>query len=121
MSQPPQPPQQPPRQQWTPQPPPQVPSPPPAEAGERRTLLAREPVVITNVIAALAIAVCSLLREFGLPVTDGQQTAIVGVVGAVGVVIAALVARHYTTPLTDPRDQLGRPLATLPPARGGAR
>lgn len=52
----------------------------------------REPVLVTSLVAA----VMYLLTEFGVTVTDGQQAAILGVVGA----ILAFVARSQVTPTT---------------------
>lgn len=70
----------------------------------------REPIVVGNLLAALAVEVCLLLREFGVPLTPGQQNGITAVVGLLILLAAALWARRRTTPLSDPRDALGRPL-----------
>lgn len=51
----------------------------------------REPVAVTAVITgALDVAIV-----FGVPIDDGQKTAIVGLVSAIGV----LVARNQVTPV----------------------
>lgn len=83
-----------------------------------RKLLAREPGVITASITTAVIAIAALLREFGVPLTAGQSTAIVGVIGAVGALAAAIIARRYSTPLSDPRDNQGRRLVPEQPLGG---
>lgn len=82
--------------------------------------IARRPVITTNVLAALVLEVCNLLRQFGLPLTEGQQAAISEVATVLLLIGAGLFAQRLTTPLTDPRDNRGRPLTPdLPPATPG--
>ena len=70
----------------------------------------REPIVIVNLVSALLLEVCILLRQFGVPLTDGQVDAINAVAGLLLLVAAALFGRKLTTPVADPRDKLGQPL-----------
>jgi LPXTG-motif cell wall-anchored protein len=78
---------------------------------------AREPVVLTNLVAALILALCSLLQQFGVPLTDGQQQAISSVAGLLLLLAAALFSRRLATPLAAPRDEHGRPLVSRPEGR----
>ena len=55
-----------------------------------------EPVISAASISALVAALLSLLVEFGVPVTDGQQTAIQGLV-AVLAPVAVILVRKYVT------------------------
>lgn len=73
-------------------------------------MLVREPIVLVNLIGALLLEVCILLRQFGVPLTDGQVDAINAVAGLLLLIAAALFGRKLTTPLADPRDKLGKPL-----------
>lgn len=59
----------------------------------------REPVLTIGAITAVVVAFVALLSEFGVPITDGQQAALVGFVGAAAPVIAALIARRRVTPV----------------------
>lgn len=71
-------------------------------------LISREPVLTANLLAALVLEVCSLLRAFGIPLTDAQQNAINGVTAVLVTIGAALIARRFTTSLVDPRDNAGQ-------------
>ena len=62
-----------------------------------KKILKNEPVVSAATISALVAALLSLLVEFGVPVTDGQQTAIQGLI-AVLAPIAVILVRKYVTP-----------------------
>lgn len=73
-------------------------------------LVVREPIVIVNLVSALLLEVCILLRQFGVPLTDGQVDAINAVAGLLLLIAAAVLGRTLTTPLADPRDKLGQPL-----------
>lgn len=53
----------------------------------------REPSVIIGAISAAVAAVLVLVVSFGLHITDDQQSAILGVIGPVGLLIAAAVIR----------------------------
>ena len=61
-----------------------------------KKILKNEPVVSAATISALVAALLSLLVEFGVPVTDGQQTAIQGLI-AVLAPIAVILVRKYVT------------------------
>lgn len=56
-------------------------------------LLRREPVMVTSLVKA--VLVCAV--AFGLPLSDGQQTALIGVAGAVLALGAA--ARQAVIPV----------------------
>lgn len=87
----------------------------------RPGLLSREPVVVTNVLGALVVEACLLLRAFGVPLTDDQQSAIVRTAALVMFIGAALLARRFTTTLADPRDNAGRLLTPNDPPNRGPR
>lgn len=78
-------------------------------------LLVREPVVLVNLASALLLEVCILLRQFGVPLTDGQVDAINAVAGLLLLIAAALFGRKLTTPLADPRDKIGQSLTPETP------
>lgn len=82
-------------------------------------LISREPVITTASVTALIIAVCALLRAFGVPITGDEQDAITGFVGAAGVIVAGFIARGYVTPLSSPRTNTGRPLVPAGTVAGG--
>jgi len=85
----------------------------------RPKFAAREPIVMTNLLGALALEVCTLLRTFGVPLSEGQQQSITVVVGLLILLGAALLARLQTTSLADPRDDSGRRLVPRRPTLGG--
>lgn len=58
-----------------------------------------EPVLTTAAIAAVVTTVVALLKSFGVPISDDTAIALVGVVGAVGPLVAAFVARRKVTPV----------------------
>lgn len=53
-----------------------------------------EPIVTTGWISALVTAVIGLLVAFGLPLTDEQQVAVLGLTAVVAPIIVALVGRR---------------------------
>lgn len=53
----------------------------------------REPSVIIGAISAAVAAVLVLIVSFGLHITDDQQSAILGVIAPVGLLIASGVIR----------------------------
>ena len=57
-----------------------------------------EPLISVSSIVAAATAVVALLVAFGVPLTEDQKVAILGVVGVVAPVIVALVTRGKVTP-----------------------
>ena len=57
-----------------------------------------EPLISISSIVAGATAVIALLVAFGVPLTEDQKVAILGLVGVVAPVIVALVTRGRVTP-----------------------
>lgn len=80
--------------------------------------LVREPILLINLLGALLLEVCILLRQFGVPLNDGQVDAINAVAGLLLLIAAALFGRKLTTPLADPRDRTGQPLTPDDPDVG---
>jgi hypothetical protein len=62
------------------------------------SIFQREPTVIVGLITAAVAAVLVLLVAFTVPISDDQQKAIIGVIGPVFLLVAALVTRHKVTP-----------------------
>lgn len=91
-----------------------------AGAVTKSSLLVREPVILANLVSALLLEVCILLRQFGVPLTDGQVDAINAVAGLLLLIAAALFGRTLTTPLADPRNNLGQPLTPDQPVHAPA-
>lgn len=58
-----------------------------------------EPLVTVATITAFVAAVLGLFVEFGLALTDGQQSAIQGLVAVAAPVVVALVVRPKVTPV----------------------
>ena len=58
----------------------------------------REPAITVGTISAAVAAVLTLLVAFGLDITEEQQTAILGVVAALGPIITGLLIRRRVTP-----------------------
>ncbi|MCX4474802.1 hypothetical protein OOK41_31575 [Micromonospora sp. NBC_01655] len=54
---------------------------------------ATEPLVTVGVLTAAVTAVLALLVAFGLPISDAQQTAILGVVAVLAPLVVSLVGR----------------------------
>jgi len=63
-----------------------------------------EPAISIGAISAAVAAVLTLLVAFGIDVTEEQQTAILGVVAAVGPIVAGLLIRRKVTPVDRSRD-----------------
>lgn len=62
---------------------------------------AEEPLLNVGVLTATATAVLALLVSFGLPISDTQQTAILGVVAvAAPILVAALGRARVYAPAT---------------------
>ena len=57
-----------------------------------------EPLISISSIVAAATAVIALLVAFGVPLTEDQKVAILGLVGVLAPVIVALVTRGRVTP-----------------------
>lgn len=58
----------------------------------------REPLITVASITAAVVAVLSLLTAFGMPLTDDQRQAILGVVAVAAPLVVGLVARAKVTP-----------------------
>lgn len=58
-----------------------------------------EPVITTATITAAVAALLGLLVAFGVDLSDDQQKAILGVIAAVGPLVAAYFARSRVTPV----------------------
>ncbi|MCX4470437.1 hypothetical protein OOK41_08975 [Micromonospora sp. NBC_01655] len=54
---------------------------------------ATEPLVTVGVLTAAVTAVLALLVAFGLPLSDAQQTAILGLVAVLAPLVVAAIAR----------------------------
>lgn len=70
----------------------------------------REPLITAATITALVTAVIALLVAFGVPMSDDQQAAILGLVAVLAPVVVGLLARAKVTPTADPRTDDGEPL-----------
>ena len=57
-----------------------------------------EPLISISSIVAAATAIIALLVAFGVPLTEDQKVAILGLVGVIAPVIVALVTRGRVTP-----------------------
>ena len=57
-----------------------------------------EPLISVSSIVAAATAVIALLVAFGVPLTEDQKVAILGLVGVIAPVVVALVTRGRVTP-----------------------
>ena len=57
-----------------------------------------EPLISVSSIVAAATAIVALLVAFGVPLTEDQKVAILGLVGVLAPVIVALVTRGKVTP-----------------------
>lgn len=57
-----------------------------------------EPVITVATVVSAATALLAVLVAFGLPVTDTQQAALLGVV-AVAAPLVVILARRWVTPV----------------------
>ena len=70
-----------------------------------------EPVVVINSIVAVITAVVAALVTSGvLHVTPDQQQQIIGIIVAIGALVATFVSRSQVTPVSDPKDNEGNRL-----------
>ena len=60
--------------------------------------MSKEPAITIGSISAGVSAVIALLVAFGVPLTEDQQTAILGVVAAAGPIVAAVITRRFVSP-----------------------
>lgn len=70
----------------------------PRHARGRESTMKREPAITVGAISAAVAAVLALLVAFGIPVTEEQQTAILGVVAAIGPIVTGLLIRRKVSP-----------------------
>jgi hypothetical protein len=77
----------------------------------RKIHMKREPLLTTAAITAVVSALLAVLVSFGLGIDPGQQQALLGFVTVVAPFVIALVARKRVTPVSDPKDENGSPLA----------
>ena len=70
----------------------------------------REPLVTRASLVALTTAVIAVAVAFGLPLTEEQQKALIGLAGVLAPIAAAVWARGQVTPVADPRDDDGNQL-----------
>jgi len=59
----------------------------------------REPVITAASVASVVSALIALLVAFGLHLTKDQIAALLGFVGVVAPIVAAIVARAHVTPV----------------------
>lgn len=69
-------------------------------------LVRRNPALVSSFVTA----VIALLAAFGVPISEDQRAAVVGVVAAVVALLSGAVTRALVTPVYDPRDVDGTPL-----------
>ena len=75
-----------------------------------------QPALITSTVAAVLV----LLVAFGVPVSDDQKAAVLGITGAVLALLAGLTTRALVTPTADPKAADGTPLVPAD-TTGGTR
>lgn len=76
----------------------------------------RNPALVSSFVTA----VIALLAAFGVPISEDQRAAVVGVVAAVVALLSGAVTRALVTPVSDPRDVDGTPLVRADENTGGA-
>ena len=73
--------------------------------------MSSEPVVIINSIVAVITAIIAALVTGGvLKVSPDQQQQIVGIIVAIGALVAAFLSRSQVTPVANPKDNDGNRL-----------
>lgn len=80
----------------------------------------REPVAIINAIITVVQAIIGAVVLFGVDWTPEQVAGVLAVVVAVGEALKTLWARSQVTPVSNPRDNMGRPLAPVRTSWGQA-
>ena len=71
---------------------------------------AAEPVVIGASLQAVIVAAVAALTAFGVEWTQEQVGAVVGLSAVVIAFVVAFFVRKDVTPLSNPKDNAGRPL-----------
>lgn len=74
-----------------------------------------EPLINVASVTAIGTALLGLVVAFAVPLSDGQQAAVLGVVGALAPLVVAAVARPKVTPVR--RGQRRRTAAEVDPRR----
>lgn len=59
-----------------------------------------EPVLTVASLTSLVTALVALLVAFGVPLSDDQQKALLGLAAVVAPIVAAAIARRRVTPTT---------------------
>ncbi len=77
----------------------------PRHARRKDNTMKREPAITVGTISAAVAAILTLLVAFGLDITEEQQTAILGVVAAVGPIVTGLLIRRKVSPVEVPGDR----------------
>lgn len=70
----------------------------------------REPLITAAGITAAVTAAVGLLVAFGVHISDGQTTAILGVIAVLAPIVTALASRGKVTPVAAPQDNAGNEL-----------
>ena len=79
-----------------------------------------EPAITVAAITAGVTAVLALLAAFGLPLTDQQQTAILGVVAVIAPLVVGFIARRLVVPVAKmPEGSSSEPKHAAPPDESG--
>jgi hypothetical protein len=83
------------------------------------SLLAREPVAITNAVFAVIQAGLTLLLAFNvITLTDTQSTALLGFLNVLFALFNIIFVRSKVTPVADPRNDQGQPLVSVNATQG---
>lgn len=69
--------------------------------------MSNEPLITAALITAIIAGLVTLLRAFGVPITQEQQDAINQFMAILAPLVVAAVARQYVTPVASPRDSTG--------------
>lgn len=80
----------------------------------------REPLLTIGTITSVLAAVLTLVVAFGVPLTDVQVQALLGLTAALAPVIVALLARSRVTPAAGGRRRAPRGRTEREPATAGA-
>lgn len=65
---------------------------------KKLTLIERQPLAVLGGVGVAVTALIHLLVEFGIPITERQQTAVGGVVDAVGLLVILFLGHKAVTP-----------------------
>lgn len=78
----------------------------------------RQPLLTAAGITAAAAALIAALPEFGVPLTDGQASALLKLVAVAAPLVVAFVAHHFVTPAAEVvvQRRRGAPRAVAGPA-----